>query len=153
MDMEIASLEIIDGFSFPVFSSTGGSVRARSVAARSERAISWLASHLEMPPTPPLFVLGRQDWHRIALMPQYGLPHVSRKRILMGQDASEIWHNPSPGSRPDCPARSGTRRSNVSRRSPSRSSHVTADFRCNAPSRCWSVHSRLRRLITKSMEC
>jgi hypothetical protein len=29
MDMEIASLEIIDGFSFPVFSSTGGSVRAR----------------------------------------------------------------------------------------------------------------------------
>lgn len=90
--MENADLEIIEDFSFPVFSSRGGSDRARSVAARCDRTISWLASYLEMPPTPPLFVLGRQDWHRIALMPQYGLAHASRKQIVMGQEPSDIWH-------------------------------------------------------------
>jgi len=101
MDMEIADLEIIDGFAFRVYSSRGGSDRTRSVATRCGRAISWLASYLEMPPTPPLFVLGRQDWHRIALMPQYGLPHASRRQIIMGQEPSDIWHKMTSAVWPD----------------------------------------------------
>ncbi|GAA1324023.1 hypothetical protein [Pseudonocardia xinjiangensis] len=91
LDVGGADLISVDGFSFAVFSSTGGVDRARSVAARSERAISWLASHVEMPPAPPLFVVGRQDWDRVALVPQYGLPHVSRTRLLTCQEPSEIW--------------------------------------------------------------
>jgi hypothetical protein len=101
MDMENADLEIIEDFSFPVFSSSGGSDRARSVATRCDRAILWLASYLEMPPTPPLFVLGRQDWQRIALMPQYGLPHASRRQIIMGQEPSDIWHKMTSAVWPD----------------------------------------------------
>jgi hypothetical protein len=91
LDVDTAGLVPVDGFSFPVFSSRGGVDRARTVATRSEQAISWLASRLEMPPTPPLLVVGRQDWDRVALIPQYGLPHVSRTRMLMGQEPSEMW--------------------------------------------------------------
>jgi hypothetical protein len=94
-------LEILDGFPFPVYSSRGGSDRARTVATRCEKALGWLASHLKMPPTPPLFVLGREDWQRIALMPQYGLPHVSRTRIIMGQEPSDIWHTIADTVEPD----------------------------------------------------
>ncbi|WP_433297432.1 hypothetical protein ACQPZQ_18600 [Pseudonocardia sp. CA-142604] len=109
MDMEIADLEIIEGFPFPVFSSRGGSGRARSVAARCDRAITWLSSYLEMPPTPPLYVLGRQDWHRTALIPQYGLPHASRRQIVMGQEPSDIWPTMTNAVWPDLSHASQTR--------------------------------------------
>jgi hypothetical protein len=46
---------------------------------------------VELPPLPPLLVLNPADWDRIALLPQYGLAHVNRTRIVMGTKHSGLW--------------------------------------------------------------
>ncbi len=66
-------------------------MRARSIAARTQRALDWLGGLVALPPPPPLFVLDPTDWSRIALLPQYGLAHVNRTRIVMGMQNSGLW--------------------------------------------------------------
>jgi hypothetical protein len=86
-----AGLDSIEGFSLPVYASPGGGARARALAARTQHTLDWLGSLVEVPAPPPLFVLDPGDWRRIALIPQYGLAHVSRTRIVMGQRRSGLW--------------------------------------------------------------
>jgi hypothetical protein len=90
-DIDVSGLDFIGDFSVPVYVSPGDEVRARAIAERTERTLGWLSSLFEMPALPPLFVLDVGDWDRIALIPQYGLAHVNRTRIVIGQKQSGLW--------------------------------------------------------------
>jgi hypothetical protein len=61
------------------------------VAARTQKTIGWLRTLVDFPEPPPLFVIGPEDWDRIALIPQYGLPHVNHTRIVTAQEPSGAW--------------------------------------------------------------
>ncbi|MEU4339616.1 hypothetical protein AB0F59_34110 [Micromonospora lupini] len=84
-------LEPLDGFPLPVFVSKGGAARGRSVAQRAARTVAWLDQVVGMPETPPLFVVGPQDWNQVATIPLYGMPHVNDDRIVVGQEPAPFW--------------------------------------------------------------
>jgi hypothetical protein len=88
---DLRGLEPLDGFPFPVFASTGGAVRGRSVAQRAARTVAWLDRIVGMPETPPLFVVGPDDWDKVALIPLYGMPHVESDRVVVGQQPAAFW--------------------------------------------------------------
>ena len=91
--IDTRGLKYIDNFSLPVYASFGAENRARTIAVRTEKTIDWLKNLFDLPKIPPLFVLGPADWDRIALVPQYGLAHVNRSRIVMGQACSGLWNS------------------------------------------------------------
>ncbi|MDX3238271.1 hypothetical protein PV392_21790 [Streptomyces sp. ME03-5709C] len=84
-------LEPLAGFPFPVLVSPGGAARGRQVAERAARTVEWLGRHVSMPETPPLFVVGPDDWDKVANIPLYGMPHVSSERIVVGQRPAPFW--------------------------------------------------------------
>jgi hypothetical protein len=90
-DIDTADLGELHGYPFPVFFSRGGLRRAQKIAERTQRTVGWLAGMFTMPEIPPLFVLEPADWPRAALVPQYGLAHVNRTRIVVGQRPSPFW--------------------------------------------------------------
>lgn len=89
---DISGFQPVEGYPFPVYASAGGTDRARQLADRTERVVSWLTGKLPLIPTPPLFVLGPADWDRVALIPQYGLAHVDSRRIVAGQEPAPYWN-------------------------------------------------------------
>jgi hypothetical protein len=89
--IDTTGLTAVEGFSFPVYVSGRDVARARGLAQRMARTLSWLGDLVEMPPTPPLFVLDPADWNRVALTPLYGLAHVNRTRVVIGQQPSGLW--------------------------------------------------------------
>lgn len=90
--MDVQGLEPLAGFPFPVFASPGGAERARLVAERANRTVTWLDHAVGMPETPPLFVLGPDDWDKVATIPLYGMPHVESDRIVVGQQPAPFWN-------------------------------------------------------------
>jgi hypothetical protein len=92
-EYDVQGLESVDGFPFPVFVSPGGAARGRAVAQRAAQTIAWLDQAVGVAKTPPLFVLGPDDWNRVAAIPLYGMPHVDSTRIVIGQQPAAFWHN------------------------------------------------------------
>lgn len=90
-EIDTTGLRYVDGYDFPVYASSIDVARARRMADRMARTLSWLEGMVPMPATPSLFVLNPTDWQRIALVPQYGLPHCNRSRIVVGQETSGLW--------------------------------------------------------------
>jgi hypothetical protein len=88
---DLRGLEPLDGFPFPVFVSAGGASRGRSVAQRAARTVEWLDRSVGMPETPPLFVVGPDDWEKVATLPLYGMPHVDSDRVVVGQQPAAFW--------------------------------------------------------------
>lgn len=91
MNIDVTGLEFIEGFTVPVYASRGGAARARGIAELTDKCLDWLGGLAELPAVPPLFVLNPDDWARIAAIPQYGLAHVNRTRIVMGQEQAGLW--------------------------------------------------------------
>jgi hypothetical protein len=89
--LDTNGLEHIENYPFPVYATPGGAAQARRVADRTQRAARWLAKTVELAPQPPLLVVGEQDWGRIALIPQYGLAHVCRDRMVVGLESGQLW--------------------------------------------------------------
>jgi hypothetical protein len=58
-------IDTVDDFTIPVYASRGREVRARSVAAET---LAWLRNLVDLPEPPPLFVVGADDWERVALL-------------------------------------------------------------------------------------
>jgi hypothetical protein len=83
--LDTSGLTLVDGSDVPVYVSGSDSTHGRRLAERTTRTVEWLSTLVPMPTTPPLFVLDPVDWLRIALIPQYGLAHVNRTRICLGQ--------------------------------------------------------------------
>jgi hypothetical protein len=90
-ELNLRGLELLDGFPFLVFVSAGGAVRGRSVAQRAMRTVQWLDRSVGMPETPPLFVVGPDDWDKVAAIPLYGMPHVESDRVVVGQQPAAFW--------------------------------------------------------------
>jgi len=88
---DLTGLLSLDGFSFSVHASPDGRERALVVAQRAERTRVWLDETVGIPPLPPLFVLGADDWPRFATNPVYGLPHVTAERVVVGKEAAGLW--------------------------------------------------------------
>jgi hypothetical protein len=90
-EIDTTGLTRVNGFDFPIYVSGTDVARAQRMAQRAARTVSWLSEMVRMPPVPPLFVLSAVDWHRIALVNEYGLPHVNRTRIVLGKKVSRLW--------------------------------------------------------------
>ncbi|MEU6347194.1 hypothetical protein ABZ883_40370 [Streptomyces sp. NPDC046977] len=88
---DVRGLEPLDGFPFPVFVSPGGAARGRAVAERAARTVAWLENAVALPATPPLFVVGPENWEQVAAFPVYGMPHVELDRIVVGQRPAPFW--------------------------------------------------------------
>ncbi|TCC57725.1 hypothetical protein E0H73_30680 [Kribbella pittospori] len=84
-------MDTLRGFPFPVFVSSGGAERGRSVAVRAAQAAEWLDRTVGMPEIPPLYVVNANDWDAVATTPQYGMPHVDSDRIVVGQEPAAFW--------------------------------------------------------------
>ncbi|MFJ4848553.1 hypothetical protein [Streptomyces sp. NPDC088733] len=88
---DLRGLESLDGFPFRVFASPGGAPRGRAVAERTARTVAWLQEAVVLPATPPLFVVGPENWEQVATFPVYGMPHVELDRIVVGQRPAAFW--------------------------------------------------------------
>jgi hypothetical protein len=84
-------MDALSGFPFPVFVSSGGAERGRSVAMRAAQAAEWLDQTVGMPEIPPLYVVDSNDWDAIATTPLYGMPHVDSDRVVVGQEPAAFW--------------------------------------------------------------
>jgi hypothetical protein len=84
-------LDRVDDFAFGVHFSPGSETRARMVAQRMERAVTWLDKQVGLPSVPSLFVLNPEHWNGIAPALPYGMPHVQEGRIVVGQRAAPFW--------------------------------------------------------------
>jgi hypothetical protein len=84
-------LQPVEGFPFDVYVSPGGAERGRVVAERARRTSDWLADTVGGPPLPPVFVVGKQQWHQVATYSGYGVVHVAYDRVVIGQEQPEFW--------------------------------------------------------------
>ncbi|MEV5963004.1 hypothetical protein AB0L70_14645 [Kribbella sp. NPDC051952] len=84
-------MDALSDFPFPVFVSTGGTERGRSVATRAAQAAQWLDQTVGMPTIPPLYVVNSNDWDAVATTPLYGMPHVDSDRVVVGQEPAAFW--------------------------------------------------------------
>jgi hypothetical protein len=87
----IGPVDTLAGFPFPVFVSSGGAERGRSVAVRAAQAAEWLDHTVGMPEIPPLYVVGSTDWDAVATTALYGMPHADSDRIVVGQEPAAFW--------------------------------------------------------------
>ncbi|WP_406066158.1 hypothetical protein [Micromonospora sp. NBC_00860] len=88
---DLSGLHEVTGFPFPVHVSPGGAERGVLVAQRAQQVASWLSETVGAPPTPPLFVVGPQDWAKVAIFPIYGVVHVARDRMVINQEPAPMW--------------------------------------------------------------
>ncbi len=63
------------------------------MAERAERALHWLATLFGPEPTPPLYVVGPEDWNRVARVPVYGLPHTFPDRTVVSTTPASFWRD------------------------------------------------------------
>jgi hypothetical protein len=89
---DVAGLEALDGFGFPVLVSPGNLARGRAVAGRCRRVLDWLAGAFGERPPFTLFVAGPEDWDQVALIPLYGMPHAVGERVVTGTAPSGFWN-------------------------------------------------------------
>ncbi|MDI2130023.1 hypothetical protein [Yinghuangia seranimata] len=73
---ELRRLSPVSGFPFAVRASAGAEARAEELAARTERAITWMTDALRFVPTLRLNVADEQDWPSVTDMPLYGMPRA-----------------------------------------------------------------------------
>jgi len=87
----MSELTDLEGWSFPVHTSPGGEVRARSIADQAERMKGWLTKVAPDLVIPDLYVVGPDDWDGVATIPVYGMPHAEPDRIVVGQQPAAFW--------------------------------------------------------------
>lgn len=88
------ALQNMEGYSFPVLFSDGGSMKAKHVAARCERAYRYLKGVLEFNPTFRLLVLSSRDWETHADFPMYGMPHTAGgETLVVGEKPADFWQD------------------------------------------------------------
>lgn len=81
----------LEGFPFPVLASEGLVPRARELAARGARALSFLASTLGMSTEMALLVLGPEDWDGRSGFPLYGMPNYVAGNVVVAGEPSDFW--------------------------------------------------------------
>jgi hypothetical protein len=65
----------VPGFPFPVIATVGAEDVARTIASRTDRALTWMSHILGFEPKVRLEVLGSEDWAKRAEVPIYGMAH------------------------------------------------------------------------------
>jgi hypothetical protein len=89
-----SSLMSLDGFSFPVWHSTGQEQRAQEMAELCERAMEFMDSVLQFRPAMELKVLSATDWSAHTSFPVYGMPHPVEERILvLAAEDNPFWQS------------------------------------------------------------
>lgn len=85
-----AGLEPVDGYSFPVFASTGLQAPAAAAAARCRLAYTYFASLFSLTPEFALLVLSPEDWQGRSYSPLYGVPNADMGNIVVAGERSEL---------------------------------------------------------------
>jgi hypothetical protein len=85
------NLQHLPGYPFAVFVSEGGATRGGLIAERAARTARWVDQLVGLPPVPPLFVVGVNDWAGVAQVPMYGMPHIDDDRLVVGQESAPFW--------------------------------------------------------------
>ncbi|HSA48658.1 MAG TPA: hypothetical protein VLH10_00910 [Yinghuangia sp.] len=81
---EVRRLIPVAGYPFPVRASAGAESRADELAARTERALTWMTDALRFTPTVRLNVVDERDRPGVTSMPLYGMPHAHAGDITIG---------------------------------------------------------------------
>jgi hypothetical protein len=84
-------LDRLDSSAVPTYFSAGAQVKARAVADRAGRATQWLSTLFGHRPAPPLYIVGPEDWDRVARVPVYGLPHTFPDRTVVSTTPALFW--------------------------------------------------------------
>lgn len=98
------NLVALAGYAMPVLASPGSEERARVIADRLDRALSWLERSLQRRPLFTLFVVDRTDWDTVAEVPIYGMPQSLPGKIVTSPDAAPWWDDYLDALRPHLPA-------------------------------------------------
>ncbi|CRK57626.1 hypothetical protein [Alloactinosynnema sp. L-07] len=97
------NLVALDGYAMPVLASAGSQERARVIAARTGRALSWLERSLRRRPLFTLYVLDEQDWPAVSDVPIYGMPQSVPGKIVTSPQPAGWWQEYLDALRPHLP--------------------------------------------------
>jgi hypothetical protein len=86
-------LSRLEGCALPTYASEGAQTKAREVAERAKHALDWLTALFGPQPTPPIYVVGPEDWNRVARVPVYGLPHTFPDRTVVSTTPAAFWRD------------------------------------------------------------
>lgn len=97
------TLVSLDGFAMPVWVSPGSEQRGRIIAARADRALSWLQDVTGKTPPFTLYIADRADWDAVAEVPIYGMPQSLPEKVVTSPDPAGWWQEYLDALRPHLP--------------------------------------------------
>jgi hypothetical protein len=88
-----AGLQRLRASGLPVFASSNLAEAGEGIAARYERAYSFLSATLNITPEVGLVVLSAADWSRYAAMPIYAVTHYDypRRMVVTAAESGTFW--------------------------------------------------------------
>lgn len=84
----------LKGFSQQIFFSPGHEGRAKEIAARSDKAITYFNGLFGFTPNTKLYILSKVDWSAYAAPIVYGMPHFpDSSRLVIAAEDNDFWQS------------------------------------------------------------
>jgi len=87
----------LKGFSITAYYSPGNEARARTIAARCEKAMNYVETLVGFAPKVSLLILNPEHWSQYATFPIYGMAHYSKnERLVIASQDNDLWRSSVP---------------------------------------------------------
>lgn len=88
------SLVLLPGYSTSVYYSEGHKARAVDIAARCDKAISYMGYLLSFEPQVKLLILSKAQWNEYTTFAVYGMPHYNDSAtLIVAAEDNEFWQS------------------------------------------------------------
>lgn len=88
------SLNELKGHKAKVYFSSGADVKAKRMAERLDRVMSFYQKHLQFSPSVNLLILSPKDWSTFTTFPVYGMPHYSNEQaLIVASEDNDFWRS------------------------------------------------------------
>ncbi len=87
------SLNHLDGYKTKVYCSIGTDERAKLIATRCDKVLTYYKKQVEFEPSVALLILNPQDWEKYAESVVYGMPHYNEnnKALIVASEDNDFW--------------------------------------------------------------
>jgi hypothetical protein len=99
----------LDGLPVPTCVSEGAQAKGRDVAHRTGRVLDWLSTLFGSRRSTTLYVVGPDEWARVAAIPLYGMPHAVTDRVVTSSTPAPFWQEYTDRIEPMLPAADAAR--------------------------------------------
>ena len=86
------SLNHLDGYKTKVYYSIGTDERAKLMATRCDKVLTYYKKQIKFEPLVTLLILNPEDWSKYTKFPVYGMPHYNdNKTLIVASEDNEFW--------------------------------------------------------------